>query len=199
MEEDGGAFARDLLARGPRVKGVVAIEKGGPNSAGILHYSTGVDCTDSHGKAHHIVNFAREMGAFTVGVGDGGNEIGFGNIYDTAAQVMPQGSVCQCPCAGGAATVTKTDALLVGAVSNWAAYGLVSMMAYLARRPELVPSAGDVRRMMEGALQGGALDGLYAAPRFCDDGIPLAVHEALATMLGNIVATGLRSYHSVGH
>ena len=60
----------------------------------------------------------------TIGIGDGGNEIGMGSIYRAVrAANIPNGdkSACVVPC----------DHLIVATISNWGAIGLIGSVAIL--------------------------------------------------------------------
>ncbi len=52
----------------------------------------------------------------TIGIGDGGNEIGMGNIYSSLQGLQIK------------ASITKCDELVVSDVSNWAAYGILAFL-----------------------------------------------------------------------
>ena len=79
----------------------------------------------------------------TIAIGDGGNEIGMGNIAGALADLDISASVTRC------------DELLVADVSNWGAYGLIAFLALWAgQRP-----AGE-------RLPGGAVE-LSLRPRQC--------------------------------
>src|SRR6185436_14111832 len=95
---------------------------------------------------------ATARGALTVGIGDGGNEVGFGRIPSVVREVMPAGDTCMCPCGGGSAAAVATDVLVVGAISNWAAYGVAAMIGWLADRPDALVTADDVERMIRGTV-----------------------------------------------
>jgi len=110
----------DLL----RPSALIAIEKLGPNQQGVYHMVKGHDSSAFQAKAGRLFDAARPRGILTIGVGDRGNEIGMGAIADTVRQVLPYGSICQCPCGGGVADATEVDVVVPGTCSNWGAYGM---------------------------------------------------------------------------
>jgi hypothetical protein len=128
-----------------------------------------------------------------VGVGDGGNEIGCGLIYEATRRIMPAGIRCQCPCGDGIATVVATDALVIGSTSNWAAYGISACLAFLLSDPTLLQDAVTERRVIEQCALAGATDGMSGMAVPWVDGTNLEVQQALVTMLGMIVSNGLRT------
>jgi D-glutamate cyclase len=118
----------DALA-GPWVKSgtiglathVIGLERVGPAANGRYHTMRGADITDLLLPAHHL--FRRDDGRpldwQTIGIGDGGNEIGMGKIpHDTIVKNIPNGDLIHCR--------VPTDHLIVAGVSNWGAYALAA-------------------------------------------------------------------------
>jgi hypothetical protein len=189
--------AEELLAAEPSA--VIAIEKLSPNDKGVIHGVTGISYHDVHANPKYLVDGARAQGILTVGIGDGGNEVGFGVIEDTVGAVMPNGAVCQCGCGGGSAAAVATDVLVVAAISNWGAYGVSAMLCWLLETPEHLVSDADVDRMLRAVVRAGAFDGCFARPVLCDDGVPLEVHMGFLKMLHSITDIGAARIESPGH
>ena len=184
--------AVEALFDAHRPAAVVFVERTGPNAAGVYHSIRGTAKRPDEIMAGHLfAEVARERGALTVGIGDGGNEIGFGNIVEVIREVQPAGRACLCPCGAGVATVVGTDVLVAAAVSNWGAYGVVAMLAYLLARPDLLQDEEMESRMLQAAVAAGASDGVHAAPLMAVDGTSWRVQQALVTMLREIVTNGL--------
>jgi len=80
---------------------IMSIEKAGCNIRGEYHTMIGVNVTKLHAKAEYIIEEARKRGIITIGIGDGGNEIGMNVIEDYVRRYVPYGDKCQCPCGGG--------------------------------------------------------------------------------------------------
>jgi hypothetical protein len=175
---------------------VIGVEKHAPNPVGVWHSAAGQAIsgkTQPH--VHHIVDEAHKRGAFTVGIGDGGNEIGFGLIREEANEIYKQayGKTCMCGCGGGEATATATDVLISAAVSNWGAYGVAAVLAYVLQDPVVLQDADTERRMVEAMVQEGAVAaGMHASVPWVDGTSP-AVQQAIVTILQEIVHNGLRS------
>ena len=127
----------------------------------------------------------------TIGIGDGGNEIGFGAIADQVADIQPFGRVCACPCGGGVATITQTDILVVAAISNWGAYGIVAAMACQLGRAEILHDTSVEARMLEYCVKSGAVDGILARPIMGVDGTSAASQEAVIALLNNLVVNAI--------
>jgi len=113
----------------------------------------------------------------TIGVGDGGNEIGMGNVR---ARFARGGAL-----AARIASVVRVDHLVVAGVSNWGAYGIVANLARFAARP-LLHTADDERRLVAACVKAGACDGVTRRPEATVDGLPLDTHAALIELLGII-------------
>jgi hypothetical protein len=175
--------ARAVL-RQYRPSAVVAIEVKGPTKRGSLHYITGKQVgTEGEARLDAVLAEARQAGIYTVGIGDAGNEIGCGRIRRDVERIHPAGRLI--------ATVAETDALVIAATSNWGAYGIAAMLAFLRRDPELLHRPDMGRRMLEACAAAGAGDGLYLVQLPMEDGQPLEVHMALITILDRIVRNGL--------
>ena len=171
---------------------IVTLEKLSPNEKGIIHTVRGFDHTQSHAKVHHLINQAMRRDILTIGIGDGGNEIGFGVINKEVKDIIvPFGKRCQCPCQSGIAAVTKTDFLIVAAVSNWGAYGLEACIAGLLKNPNLLHSSTTEQRMLEACVKAGGTDALYLKQMLRVDGIASEVNQSIITILREIVVKGL--------
>ncbi|MBI3826962.1 MAG: DUF4392 domain-containing protein [Candidatus Rokubacteria bacterium] len=111
----------------------------------------------------------------TIAVGDGGNEIGMGNVR---ARLVRQGGML-----AQIASVVRVDHLVVAGTSNWGAYGIVAALERLAGRPLLHTPALE-RRMVVACVAAGAVDGLTLRREPTVDGLPLDVHAGIVGLLG---------------
>ena len=108
----------------------------GVNSKGVAHSSTGLPAMEGRARFEHLISAAREADVLTIGIGDNGNEIGFGLIAEEVRSIKPFGRECRCPCGGGIATVNACDILITVAVSNWGgvrAFGWTGSCTWHAR------------------------------------------------------------------
>jgi hypothetical protein len=112
-------WQRDFRGRFPLTH-LIALERVGPSHADDRCYTMrGRDITDRMAPAHRLVEHAvrQEQRLTTVGIGDGGNEIGMGKVpRDTIRRNIPYGDLIACR--------VPTDHLIVAGVSNWGAYAL---------------------------------------------------------------------------
>lgn len=148
---------------------LVALERVGPGVDGRCRNMRGLDITDNTSPAHLLFEEAacRTPRVATIGIGDGGNEIGMGKIAATTiARNIPHGERIACR--------TPTDHLIVAGVSNWGAYALAAGVAVL-RRQRLPASLFDVEREREllrlMVEQGPLVDGVTARPTVTVDGL----------------------------
>jgi len=166
---------------------VIVIEKGGMNESGFIYSCRGEETTETIAKADQLVIEARECKIFTLGIGDGGNEIGMGLIRKQAEEILVHGIGKSVP--GGFAPRISTDALLVAAVSNWRAYGVAACLAVLLHDRGVFHDDGVERRILESCAHAGFIDGVTG---YFEGGIPMDVHLALVRILGSIVNQALR-------
>ena len=174
---------------------ILGVEKHAPNPVGVWHSADGQAGDSSvQPHVHHIVEEGKKRGVFTVGIGDGGNEIGYGVIREEANEIFKSvyGVTCQCGCGGGEATACVTDVLVSASVSNWGAYGVSAMLAYMLEDPFVLQDADTERRMVEVMAQAGAVEAMYALSIPWVDGTSLEVQQAVITMMHGVVANALR-------
>jgi D-glutamate cyclase len=178
---------------------VVGIEKLAPNRSGVIHGATGLDYTDVHANPKYLFDGARERGILTAGIGDGGNECGFGVVEEAVREIMPAGDKCECPCGNGSAASVATDTFLVAAISNWGGYGVAAMVCFLHGDLEPLIDADDLERMLRDVVGAGAFDGGTGRPTVSDDGVLLRAQRAFIDMLRSIVTIGQVDLASPGH
>jgi hypothetical protein len=187
-KQAAGPFIQDLLDRLPEVAAGFFIEKPGPNAKGVFHNSSGKPKDhDWVAHAHLLADALRTRGVLTVGVGDGGNEIGFGRIREQLAGVHPYGRDCGCPCHGGLLDATTVDLLLPASVSNWGSYAIAGAIALASGRPALLPDWADVRRSIAAPIPHGAFDGYSGLAVDTVDGTSRAANEAIYRLMGEVL------------
>lgn len=168
-----GADAAGTLLSATKPTHLVAIERPGRSASGDYLNARGQSVGQWNAPMDDV--FARSGRRTTVGVGDGGNEIGMGNVR---ARLARRG-----PLMARIAATTRVDHLVVAGVSNWGAYGIVAQLARLARRP-LLHAPDDERLMIAACVAAGARDGLTRRAEPTVDGLPLDVHAAIVALLG---------------
>ncbi|HIP75017.1 MAG TPA: DUF4392 domain-containing protein, partial [Thermococcus paralvinellae] len=120
---------------------------------------------------------AREIGVPTIGIGDGGNEIGMGNIKHLIEKYIPLGEKIS--------TIVETDELIVSAVSNWGAYGLVAQVS-LEIGENLLKDWNERKNLMT-MVSAGLIDGIVKKPVMSVDGLSVEIHEKIVELLKETV------------
>lgn len=168
------AFSRSLLERyDPSV--VVAIERcslTGPGS----YFNTNTPRKDISAYTARVDDLFTQHPA-TVGVGDGGNEIGMGKLKDVIRSVT---TLAPDP------AETACTHLVICTVSNWGGYGLAAALAILSGRDLLVSredEAGIIRRMVDR----GAVDGKFLKRVYGVDGMTLEENLEVLDALHEVV------------
>ena len=138
-------FARSVLADvKPDV--LIAVERCG-FTAGNRHLNmAGKDISDFTAKIDYL--FPGQ--ANTLGIGDGGNEIGMGSFTRQIRSL---------PDLPGDPAVTPTRKTIISSVSNWGAYGLIAALSRLSRR-DLLPSVEWAHELLTELVARGAVDGI---------------------------------------
>ncbi len=172
----------------------VTIEKLGRNRKGLYHSIFGAIIDGQRPLGDEFIEAMTRAGRPTVGIGDGGNEIGFGAIFDYAREVVPRGADCGCPCGDGIVTATATSIVFPASVSNFGAYAVVTALGVLEGKPLLLPSADRIAAGVEAAVTNGCLEGGTFEPgRLADDGIPIEGVEAYVHLLRTVATQHFRS------
>lgn len=180
--EDAEQFAREMDIG-------IAIEKLGENSAGVKHTVGGNAVLYGDLWCETVLAEIRRNGGYTIGIGDNGNEIGYGKIAPAIRPLVPRGEVCRCPCGAGIVATQPTDILIPCAVSNYGGYGITAALACLNEQPGLCVTADEVDAMLHRALELGCVNGGLEESGFVgDDGVPLEAACAYATLMGTLVA-----------
>jgi hypothetical protein len=170
----------------------IALERVGPASDGRCYTMRGLDVGDQtspverlftgpewrFGGPSHPITGRRAWEVASIGIGDGGNEIGMGKIpVETIERNIPNGRKIACRVA--------TDHLIVAGISNWGAYALAAGIA-LVRGQALDPSLFDVereRQILQAMVKAGPLvDGVSGRREATVDGIDFDtyIHPLLA-------------------
>jgi hypothetical protein len=178
---DGAVGADDFDA-------AVAVERLGRNRAGQHHTILGAPL-DLDPVADDLFEVMGARGGLTVGFGDGGNEIGFGALFEEARAAVPGGVDCGCPCGDGIVTSTAAEILFPVSVSNFGAYAVTAALGLLVDRASLLPSVSTIADAVAGAMAEGCLDGGTFRPGFKgDDGIPFETVSAVIGVMHGIVS-----------
>ncbi len=191
VELEAAMHEADLLLSRTQPKALVAIERPGANEHGHYHAAKGFRLTEHCAKVDVLFERAKCKGILTLGIGDGGNELGSALIREAVVAEVPYAAQCQCPCAGTTVPAFEPDALVMAAISNWGAYGIEAALAVLLGRPEVMHSREVDLRVHELCA---AAEANNDGPGLLDpgtDAVPVHLHGHLVELLGFIVQSGL--------
>ncbi len=137
----------------------ISVERCGLTDEGVYRNMRGVDVSSYHAK----IDYLFRLHPFSIGIGDGGNEIGMGSVAAAIPLVMPKAGP---PC------VTATTRLVIASVSNWGAWGIIAAMSKL-RQQNLLPTVPEARDLLLQTVALGAVDGTTGKQTESVDGFPL--------------------------
>jgi hypothetical protein len=150
---------------------IVSIERPGLAADNRYYNMRGEDITERCAFFDPMMNSAN---CPTIAVGDGGNEIGMGNITQAIANLDINPSVTGC------------DELLVADVSNWGAYGVIAILASWAGQ-DLLGQVSPVE-ILDYLSARGSVDGVTRENTLTEDG--LEAEEGLRVIQELRVLTG---------
>lgn len=147
------AEAQEQLAR-LEPAAIVSIERPGLGADGRYYNMRGEDITSRSAFFDPYLDCAK---CPTIAIGDGGNEIGMGNIADAIASLDINASVTTC------------GELLVADVSNWGAYGLITLLARWSER-DLLADISPLA-ILNYLSDHGSVDGVTRENTLTEDGL----------------------------
>ncbi|MHB1133802.1 MAG: glutamate cyclase domain-containing protein [Chloroflexota bacterium] len=173
-----------------RPRAIVVTEKPGLNQLGIAHRAGGLPTGPGRARIEVLLAEAQRAGVVTIAVGDNGNESGLGLLAPATREHKAFGEICNCPCGGGIAAVDRADIAVVGAVSNWACYGIAALLGVILGRTDLLHDGETEQRVIEACLAAGAVDGFSGNVPMVD-GVLGRVNGYVVEVLAAVVRTAL--------
>ena len=175
-------FGRDtdaaaVLTRA-RASHLVAVERPGRTARGEYLSMRGESIAAWNRPLDELFVRRRGRTPVTIGVGDGGNEIGMGNVRDRVARVSALMRRTAC--------AVRVDHLVVAPVSNWGAYAIVAALSRLAGE-KLLHDADTERALIAACVAAGAQDGVTRRREATVDALPADVHAAVVELLGRCI------------
>jgi hypothetical protein len=172
----------------PNKTEIAQFEKHGPGDlAGECLNMGGIPVTQYAAPIHRLFELKHhlENQIFTIGIGDGGNEIGMGSIpWRVIAKNILNGM------GGKIACRIKTDATIVAGVSNWASYALIAGLFLDLNRFDdflkLYPEKSETKLIETYYRTGSAVDGKLCYPAMSVDGIKWEVHLEILNLMKTI-------------
>jgi len=151
---------------------IVSIERPGQAADGKYYNMRGEDISP---RAACFDSFFHHATCPTIAIGDGGNEIGMGNIQEALKDLDIQ------------AAATGCNELVIADVSNWAALGLIAILDWLTGQ-ELLQKI-DSLGVLEFLSKRGSVDGVTRENTLTEDGLPAQDGIDLIDRLQALVAT----------
>jgi len=164
---------------------LLAIERPGWNSKQEYHNMRGLNISDIVGKTDYLFASGRKQRALTIGIGDGGNELGCGLILETVRKHVPYGAKCQCSCNSGIAAATPADVLVIAGVSNWGAYGIAACLSLL-KGLEYKHSKQNELQLLNRVVKAGAIDSISLEPKPYVDGLSPIINGLVVDLICTI-------------
>jgi hypothetical protein len=152
---------------------VISIERPGLTAEGRYFNMLGEDITERCACFDYFVELA---GCPTIAIGDGGNEIGMGNVQDVVRTLNIEPSTTRC------------GELLVADVSNWGAYGLIALLGWWRGEDLLARLAP--REILEYLSAHGSVDGVTRENTPTEDGFDASVGEQILESLRALTGFG---------
>jgi hypothetical protein len=148
---------------------LIAIERCGPDADGRFLQFNGTDITAFTGRMEYVFGH----GIPSIGIVDGGNEIGIGAVAEIVKQLP---GLPDRPC------VVFTDHIVLGGIANWGAYGVLAALSKLTGKVVLV-SADEEAELRAATVSAGAIDGDSGEPIGAVDGYPSELNRLVIERL----------------
>ncbi len=171
--DEGEDWCRMVLDKYKPV-GLISIERCGKNSNLDYANMRGVSIAEKTARVDLL--FEQAFGKIpTIGVGDGGNEIGMGNV---ASLISERLSLLPC--------IVKTDLLVIATVSNWGAYAITAYLEKLSGK-KVFMSYEEVREYIEKTVKIGSVDGVLKEKTVSVDGFGMETEKEIIEALKEAV------------
>ncbi len=176
--------ALPLLANEPgllersRATHLVAVERPGRARDGRYYNMFGKDISHLVEPLDRLFLEAAEQNIVTIGVGDGGNEIGMGRVLKGVTKAVDKGRLI--------ASVVPTDYVVISGVSNWGAYGLVAGLSIMTGQ-DLLPHGDEIRECVRKMVAAGAVDGVSGERLEKVDGLDLGRSVELVEEMRDLI------------
>ena len=167
-----GRFVADTVAEhGPAL--VLSIERCSPDADGIYRNMRARDISPQTARIDRLF----EWGLPSIGIGDGGNEIGMGNLQEViaAADQLPDHPA-----------VVGCDQLIISSTSNWGGYGLVAALSLEVGR-NLLPDVDADADCIRFLVDAGAVSGVSGEHDYLVDEFTLEENAAVLNALHDFV------------
>jgi hypothetical protein len=153
----------------------ISIERCGQNQYQDYANMRGVSIKEHTAPIDRMFMLAIEKKIMTVGVGDGGNEIGMGNLKHEITEYLSL-EPCQ----------VEVTYPVIATVSNWGAYGLIAYLSILSGK-NVLPPFEKFWSYLKKTVAMGSVDGILKEAVCKVDGFDRSVEEEIIESLTQIV------------
>lgn len=129
----------------------IALERPGKSSDGKYYNFRGTDISSYVAPFDETFIEASSKDIVTIGIGDGGNELGMGNVSPMIDEHIAPGRAFSCN--------VKSDICICAGVSNWAGYALAALLSGM-EGINLMPHEDRFGLMISSIVKAGAVDGV---------------------------------------
>jgi hypothetical protein len=145
---------------------IISIERPGLSAAGKYFNMRGEDISQRCACFDYFLRLAE---CPTIAIGDGGNEIGMGNLKDAVDKldITPSATTC--------------DELLIADISNWGAHGLIALLAKWHDNDLL--AAINISEILRYLSKRGSVDGVTGHNTLTEDSLPVSEGEKIILSL----------------
>ena len=161
----------DAILDAEKPVGMISIERCGINTRNDFENMRGISIKEHTARTDLLFLKAPERRIPTIGVGDGGNEIGMGKI---AGPIRRKLSLNPC--------VVSTDVLVIASVSNWGAYGIVAALGSITDK-KLLPEFSWIEDYIAYTVKKGSVDGISHENIVSVDGKDMTIECEIITAL----------------
>ncbi len=155
---------------------MISIERCGHNLENEYANMRGDSITGQTACIDTLFELAVQKKIPTIGVGDGGNEIGMGNVRQVILEKLELN-----PC------VVTVDDLIIATTSNWGAYALAAYMAKLSGKPVFI-TYEEIEEYMAQIVALGCVDGVTKQKKMGTDGFSMEIEKEIITSLREAIA-----------
>jgi hypothetical protein len=168
LDESRRAIKQALADLAPKL--IISIERPGMAADGRYYNMRKQDITAATAKFDLLL---LESDCPSIAFGDGGNEIGMGNVLEAlgALDIIP--------------SVTTCDELVIASVSNWGVYGVIAVLSKLLDR-DLFASI-EPESIAAYLVANGCVDGVTSLKEASEDGFPIEICKSIIQQLRELV------------
>ncbi|BDZ80306.1 hypothetical protein Lac2_19710 [Claveliimonas bilis] len=176
VDVEDGAEKYEALLEKFAPAALISIERCGRNVKNDYANMRGVSIKEYTARTDWLFIQARKQGIPTFGVGDGGNEIGMGNLKEVIS-----GKLELVPCK------VKVDTLVIATVSNWGAYAIAAYIQKMTGT-KVLPGFSEIKEYLSLIVNMGSVDGVTKEQTLSVDGFSLDVEKEILDGLKTLAA-----------